>query len=191
MASFQNRLLAAIIKSLLRGKSLVQAILAYWVGPLTLSADDKSRAFTPSRKSPDEFLREAQDLLLGSVDRNGLRQLSQGLYRQFLERLENDMGSMLPSYSHQLPKGTESGEFLTLDVGGSTLRVALVELGVGEESKIGRMQSFHIDSGIKNLEGMDFFDWMAARIADTLEGGLKSIPDGSLPLSMAWSFPIE
>ncbi|KAF4979672.1 hypothetical protein FZEAL_4163 [Fusarium zealandicum] len=197
MATFQKIFLAAIIKSLLRGKSLVQAILAYWVGPLSLSEDGQACAGT-SRRSTQHFLNEAEDLLLGPVDHDGLQQLSRDLRKQLLDRLQTDMECMLPSYSHQLPQGTETGRFLALDVGGSTLRVALVELrgrlsNIGQESKIVSIRNFHIGPDIKALEGMAFFDWMAKRISETLASELdkhRSV-DQPLPMSMAWSFPIE
>ncbi|KAI8681405.1 Phosphotransferase [Fusarium keratoplasticum] len=198
MATFRKTFLAAIIKSLLRGKSLVQAILAYWIRPVKLGTDGKPRVDTTSRQTIQEFLKEAEALLLGPVDRDGLQQLSRDLREQLLDRLQTDMQCMLPSYSHQLPRGTECGRFLALDVGGSTLRVALVELrgrtaGVGEESKIVSIQNYYIGPEIKALEGMAFFDWMAERILETLSAELEEhrSPDHPLPMSMAWSFPIE
>ncbi|KAM5346647.1 hypothetical protein ACJ41O_009652 [Fusarium nematophilum] len=198
MATFRKTFLAAIVKSLLRGKSLVQAILAYWVGPLRLGADGKARADSPSRRSAQEFLKEAEALLLDPVSRDGLQQLSRDLRMQLLDRLQTDMECMLPSYSHQLPRGTERGRFLSLDVGGSTLRVALVELrgrisNIGEESEIVSIRNFYIGPDIKALEGMAFFDWMAERILETLAAELEEHrrPDQPLPMSMAWSFPIE
>lgn len=198
MATFRKTFLAAIIKSLLRGKSLVQAILAYWIRPVKLGTDGKPRVGTTSRRTIQEFLKEAEALLLGPVDRDGLQQLSRDLREQLLDRLQTDMQCMLPSYSHQLPRGTECGRFLALDVGGSTLRVALVELrgrtaDVGEESKIISIQNYYIGPEIKALEGMAFFDWMAERILETLSAELEEhrSPDHPLPMSMAWSFPIE
>ncbi|KAL6361756.1 hypothetical protein LRP88_05231 [Fusarium phalaenopsidis] len=198
MATFRKTFLAAIIKSLLRGKSLVQAILAYWIRPVKLGTDGKHRVGATSRQTIQEFLKEAEALLLGPVDRDGLQQLSRDLREQLLDRLQTDMQCMLPSYNHQLPRGTECGRFLALDVGGSTLRVALVELrgrtaDVGEESKIVNIQNYYIGPEIKALEGMAFFDWMAERILETLSAELEEhrSPDHPLPMSMAWSFPIE
>ncbi|KAF5026142.1 hypothetical protein F66182_1790 [Fusarium sp. NRRL 66182] len=198
MSTFQKTFLAAIVKSLLRGKSLVQALLAYWKNSLWLDTNRKPRGDAVSLQSTQRFLKEAEALFLDPVDRDGLQQLSRDLREQLLDRLQTDMECMLPSYSHQLPKGTEVGRFLALDVGGSTLRVALVELrgripNVGEESKIVSMRNFYINPEIKALEGMEFFDWMAERILETLSAELEEHgrPDESLPMSMAWSFPIE
>lgn len=198
MSTFQKKLLSAIIKSLLRGKSLVQSLLAYWSSSLGHETTSKPRVGNTQRRSIQEFLKEAEALFLDPVAQDALQQLSSNLRKQLLERLESDMECMLPSYSHQLPRGTEVGRFVALDVGGSTLRVALVELcgrmsNIGEESRIVSMRNFHISPDIKALEGMAFFDWMAARIMETLSSELEQHgeSDGPLPMSMAWSFPIE
>ncbi|KAF5242240.1 hypothetical protein FAUST_3433 [Fusarium austroamericanum] len=198
MSTFQKKLLAAIIKSLLRGKSLVQSLLAYWSSSLGHDTSSKPRVGNTPRRSIQEFLKEAETLFLDPISQDGLQQLSRNLRKQLLQRLEADMECMLPSYSHQLPRGTEVGRFVALDVGGSTLRVALVELcgrmsNIGEESKIASMRNFRITPDIKALEGMAFFDWMAEKILETLSEELEQDgrSDGPLPMSMAWSFPIE
>lgn len=201
MASFRKAVLAVIIKSLLRGKTLVQAILAYCVSPLAFDETKKGHAITQhtSTKSIQEFLKEAEAALLGSVNGDGLQRLSEGLKKQFIERLQSDVECMLPSYSHQLPTGDESGQFLALDVGGSTLRVALVELSGRDEqgkqsSKILSMRNFFIGKDVKDLAGTLFFDWMASRIIETLSADeLQKAhnPDEPLPMALAWSFPIE
>lgn len=199
MASLRKSVLAAIVKSLLRGKSLIQAILAYWISPLGFEESKKGRVTAhTSTKNIQEFLKEAEAALLGPINNEGLSALSTALKRQFLERLESDFECMLPSYSHQLPTGDESGQYLALDVGGSTLRVAVVQLsgrdGEGrQESKILRIRSFSINREIKDLEGAAFFHWMAARIAETVSTDMKQehSPDQPLPMALAWSFPIE
>lgn len=199
MATFRKAFLAAIVKSLLRGKSLIQAILSFWVTPLAVDATTtKTRVTKKTLQSVQEFLKEAEASILGPVSGDGLLDLSAGLKKQFCQRLLNDPECMLPSYSHQLPTGGESGQYVSLDVGGSTLRVALVELRgrkseSGKHSEIVSIQNFSINKNIKDLEGMAFFDWMAARIAETLATGLKRehSPEHPLPLAMAWSFPIE
>ncbi|KAK0385150.1 hypothetical protein NLU13_7628 [Sarocladium strictum] len=196
--TLQKTLLAAIVKSLLRGKSLVQAILNYWITPLHVRTTTKTGG-TPLKKSTIQaFLKEAEAAFLGPISGDDLRDLSSALRKQFRERLQTDLECMLPSYSHQLPTGNERGQYLALDVGGSTLRVALVQLrGRSAETKLQseilESRSFKIDKPIKDLEGMAFFEWMASRINETLSGGLKNEydPEHPLPMALAWSFPIE
>ena len=196
MSTFPKAFIAAIVKSLRRGKSLIQAILAYWVRPLT--ADGPASKGKDSPKSLQEFLKEAEAALLGGISGDGLLELSAGLKTQFFERLQTDMECMLPSYSHQLPTGGEVGQYLALDVGGSTLRVALVELrgreaGEGRQSEIVSIRNFRIGKDVKDLEGMAFFEWMGQRIRETLSAGPKGDHslEKPLPVALAWSFPIE
>ncbi|KAK2058989.1 hexokinase [Colletotrichum caudatum] len=206
MTTFPKAFLAAIVNQLLRGKSLIQALLALWITPHSGSGKQarpavecpKSATTIPSSSSSsrdvEEFLKEAGELLLGPLLDNGLLDISNALKAQFRDKLQTSMACMLPSYNHQLPGGYEVGQYLAVDVGGSTLRVASVELRgrnvKGSESEIVRMSSFKIDSDIRNLEGMAFFDWMAERIWEMVSQDGQD-PSQPMPIALAWSFPIE
>ena len=111
---------------------------------------------------------------------------------------------MLPSYNHLLPSGKEKGIYVALDVGGSTFRVAVLELyGKGAVSSseawnIMTLQSFKIDESVKELRGLAFFDWLAERIEgvlETTEGLEERCPisgkRGNMSMGLSWSFPIE
>ena len=196
---------AAAVKSLLRGKSIIQAILAFWISPTAFKGGDAAAAVNTNsntkangaRRSVQDFLREAEELFLLPIERDRLKELAAGLKAQFRERLLTNPACMLPSYNHQLPNGIERGQFLALDVGGSTLRVALVELrgreAHGSESGIIRKSSFKITPEIKSLEGLAFFDWMAQRVSETIASSLEqdNSPENPILMGMAWSFPIE
>ncbi|RCI15959.1 hypothetical protein L249_2736 [Ophiocordyceps polyrhachis-furcata BCC 54312] len=195
MTTLRTAFIAAVIKSLLRGKSFIQAILASSISSLAIGRPVLARK--PSRRNLHDFLKEAEAAILDPVSRHGLLDLAAGLREQFLDRLQTDPQSMLPSYSHQLPTGGEAGQYVALDVGGSTLRVALVELRgrdarEGGTSDIVSMRNFRIGKAVKDLEGMAFFDWMAGRICDTLTSGLSREhgPDKPLPLALAWISPL-
>lgn len=194
MTTFRKAFIGAIVKSLLRGKSLIQAILAYWVSPL--SPPSKSDPAAP--KSLQDFLKDAETAILGPVSGSGLVQLSDNLRKQFFDGLRDNMQCMLPSYSHQLPTGMERGQYLALDVGGSTLRVALVELrgrsdDGANDGEIVSMHNYKISRDIKDLEGIAFFQWMATRIQETLAEVMttETTAENPLPVALAWSFPIE
>ncbi|KAI0477830.1 hexokinase-1 [Xylariaceae sp. FL0804] len=208
MATLRSSLLAAL-RSFLQGKSFLQALLAFWVSPQVIkdhraaSSSAVTEKKTPppppplsSRRTVDDFVREAEELLLGPVDGpGGLRRFASALKAQFRERLAAHTECMLPSFNHLLPTGRETGRYLALDVGGSTLRVALVELrgrgaGAGRETDIVRMVSFRITPEVKRLEGMAFFDWMAARIHEVVREDAAQ-RSGPLPVGLAWSFPVE
>jgi hexokinase len=190
-------ILVAALKSLLRGKSFIKALLAFWTATPVVPITPQDVGTKANADPAADFLAEAEHLLLGYIEAGGLKQLSRKLKRQFRERLWSNPECMLPSYNSQLPTGREAGQYLALDVGGSTLRVALVDLrgrGASEsESSIIRMDSFRIDNDVRNLRGREFFDWMAERIHRTVaKDSVKGHrPDQPLLMGLAWSFPIE
>jgi hexokinase len=186
---------AAILKSLLRTKSLLQTILNIWISPSIIKSENvEPGEMKVGQKRKEDFLDDVDKLLRRSVRRERLLKLSEGLRVQFEESLSDNPLCMLPSYNHQLPTGHECGTYLALDVGGSTFRVALIQLsGRESESKILEIKSVKIDGKIKQLKGEAFFDWMAQRIEETLAGqseGYK-MSDAPLSMGMSWSFPIE
>jgi hexokinase len=198
MLKVRQAFYAAIIKSFLRTKSLLQTILNIWISPSIIKGENvESQEVRGGKKTRAEFLEDVEKLLRKDVRRERLLVLSKGLKAQFEDSLLDNPLCMLPSYNHQLPTGNERGTYLALDVGGSTFRVALIQLsGRGSkesESKILKSRSVKIDSTVKQLKGLAFFDWMAARIEDTLSGQSEGHEMSGAPLSMgmAWSFPIE
>ena len=114
----------------------------------------------------------------------------------YKEKLLKGDACMLPSFCHALPTGHEQGTFIALDVGGSTFRVALVELhgrsATSDSMSIRHMTSTRIDEPIRRLSGPMFFDWMAARIQEMVIGSADTrTSDKTIPLGLTWSFPLE
>jgi hexokinase len=146
----------------------------------------------------DDFLREIKRLFEGHLNGPSLLAMSSKLQEQFKPKLQSSNICMLPSYIHTLPSGRERGTYLALDVGGSTLRVAAVQLfgrknGHGESMEILKMRSFRIDNSVKALKGHAFFDWMAEKIGEVLEDPIVKQAHGSgkIATGLAWSFPVE
>ncbi|KAL1956490.1 hypothetical protein VTO42DRAFT_7288 [Malbranchea cinnamomea] len=147
-----------------------------------------------ARRSLDGFSQEVQDLFTGHLTTHRLMSMSKQICAQLSSRAKTSPVCMLPSYNHALPTGKERGTYLALDLGGSTFRVALVELSGRENAiKIIQMASWHINESIKLLEGRAFFDWMAEKIDEMLmEGSEKYGQDSvALPVGLSWSFPID
>jgi hexokinase len=122
--------------------------------------------------------------------------MSSGLAVQYKAKLQDSEACMLPSFCHTLPSGQETGTYISLDVGGSTFRVAIITLR-GREGQpspmcIEHMRTFRIDERIRRLPSTQFFDWMAGSIQATLETQSRDWPaDQPVPMGLAWSFPIE
>ena len=122
--------------------------------------------------------------------------MSAAMKIQYRDKLQKSDACMLPSFCHAMPTGQEKGTFIALDVGGSTFRVALVELHGASRREDGmiihHMTSNKIDERIRRLRGPQFFDWMAARIQAMLAESANAQPkDQVIPLGLTWSFPLE
>jgi hexokinase len=146
--------------------------------------------------SVEEFMNDAGRLFNDRLDLLSLMSLSQGLQEQFKQSLQTSDICMLPSFNHILPRGDEVGSYLAVDVGGSNLRVALVDLGGnqhGNVMKIVKLLCFPIASNIRLLKGAAFFDWMARRIEEiTLCPEVEqSLGHGPYTMGVAWSFPVK
>ena len=144
----------------------------------------------------EDYLKEVRRSLNVALDPCGFLEISRSLQAQFRARLRSDPYCMLPSYNHTLPNGDERGSYVVLDVGGSTLRVALVKLSgrssADDPMRIVRMETSYIDSSVKALRGLAFFDWLAAKVEHMLaKGNVRHESDAEpLPIGLAWSFPI-
>ncbi|KAA8897425.1 hypothetical protein FN846DRAFT_963782 [Sphaerosporella brunnea] len=125
-----------------------------------------------------------------------LRVLSDTLLSSIKSNLRDPNGTtMLPSYIHRLPNGQERGTALGVDLGGSTLRVAVIQLsgqgGGGSGSGIVDVlvrKSWSVTDDVKQLHGSAFFDWVAEKIEVVIaKANLRGTP---LRVGLTWSFPI-
>ena len=158
---------AAFLKSLLRTKSWLQTILKFWISPNVINGKNGDLVGKMVEEQREEFLEQVRDAFEREMRLEPLMAFSNGMMKQLQGSLVDHPMCMLPSYSHLLPTGDERGNYLALDVGGSTFRVALIELsGTSSDGKckIVRTKSVKIDAGIRELTGLLFFDWMAQRI---------------------------
>ncbi|KAF7687187.1 hypothetical protein HF521_014415 [Silurus meridionalis] len=94
---------------------------------------------------------------------------------------------MLPTYVRATPDGTEHGDFLALDLGGTNFRVLLVRVRSGRRSVEMHNKIYTISQDIMQGTGEELFDHIVHCIADFLEYmGMKG---ASLPLGFTFSFP--
>ena len=145
----------------------------------------------------DNLLEEVKILFEHQLDADSLHSLSKALQAELKQHLISSPQCMLPSFNYHLPTGQEQGLYLALEVGGSNLWMALVELrGRGhctDSMRIRHPLSWPIDNSVKQLQGHAFFDWLAERIEEILMLEAENMIGNTEPLRMgvAWSFPIE
>ena len=120
---------------------------------------------------------------------------SQALEGSIRAQLQDPAGAtFLPSFTHALPSGCEAGTVVAVDLGGSTLRVAVVQLPA-RAVLAGRRRNWPVSDAVRRLPGPLFFDWVAARIAEVVVGVAKGgdgggVEDGAMSVGLTWSFPI-
>ena len=146
----------------------------------------------------DTLLQDVRTSFSSQLKIETLLLLSRKLQAGYREHLVSSPQCMLPSHNYVLPDGEERGTYLAVDVGGSNLRVALVDLNgrtKGKESlRIRRSQSSPISLAVRRREGLAFFDWIAGEIRQMLAmdmvafNRMRSEP---LRMGIAWAFPIE
>ncbi|PWA14585.1 hypothetical protein CCH79_00017601, partial [Gambusia affinis] len=97
---------------------------------------------------------------------------------------------MLPTFVRATPDGTEKGDFLALDLGGTNFRVLHVRV-MEEEQKMLKMDSqiCAIPQEIMMGTGEQLFDHIAACLSEFLDS--QNLKGQTLPLGFTFSFPCE
>ncbi|XP_002734800.1 hexokinase-4-like [Saccoglossus kowalevskii] len=112
------------------------------------------------------------------------------MHREMMKGLSKDTHNtadvkMYPTYVRATPDGTESGDFLALDIGGTNLRVLYVHISDKVVKQIAETR--HEIKDLKKVTGIQLFDYVAERLAEFMEkNGLK---EKTLPLGFTFSFP--
>lgn len=103
------------------------------------------------------------------------------------------LATMIPSFVTSLPTGNETGTYLSLDLGGSTLRISAVKLqGQGKVQVTEIKRHISPNDPLRTCHVDTFFDWMVDAISELIQKiGFTTQPDKPLSLGVCWSFPVE
>ncbi|XP_029018923.1 hexokinase-2 isoform X2 [Betta splendens] len=137
----------------------------------------------------DKFLHHFQlsDQTLMDVSIQFRREMDKGLCR---DTNPAAVVKMLPTFVRSTPDGTEQGEFLALDLGGSNFRVLLVKVkGNGEQKVEMENQIYDIPETMMKGSGTELFDHIVDCLANFMEK--MDIKDKKLPLGFTFSFPCQ
>uniref|UniRef100_G3PUF3 Hexokinase-2 n=1 Tax=Gasterosteus aculeatus aculeatus TaxID=481459 RepID=G3PUF3_GASAC len=95
---------------------------------------------------------------------------------------------MLPTFVHSTPDGSEHGDFLALDLGGTNFRVLLVKIRSGKRRTVEMHNKIYsIPLEVMTGTGEELFDHIVQCISDFLDYmGMKNT---RLPLGFTFSFP--
>lgn len=113
-----------------------------------------------------------------------LNEMNKGLDPETHDRADI---KMFPTYVRSLPDGTERGDILALDLGGTNFRVLLINLDSGDikvKSKV-----FLIPQSIMTGTGLQLFDHIAKCLADFMRAERLNGSVKPFPLGFTFSFP--
>ncbi|XP_021384752.2 hexokinase HKDC1 [Lonchura striata] len=97
---------------------------------------------------------------------------------------------MLPSLVRSLPDGSEKGDFLALDLGGSQFHVHWVKVfDDGKQSSQLESKSYPPPKEVMQGNGAELFDYIADCLSDFME--TKNLKHKKLPLGFTFSFPCK
>ncbi|KAG7484729.1 hypothetical protein MATL_G00052910 [Megalops atlanticus] len=159
-------------------------------GGITLSQDvqGQNETLSVTLKKVEDFLQPFR------LSMEKLREVSARLRKDFIRGLSKRRHSrppvkMLPTFVRSTPDGTERGDFLALDLGGTNLRVFHVRVEDQENVRIVNRKTDPIPTEKKKGTGNQLFDFIAASLADFLKS--SSLTDQTLPLGFTFSFPCD
>jgi hexokinase len=158
----------------------------------------------------NSHVKEALAALTGFINNSTLLDLASRFSETYGELAKSSTEHFLVTPVTALPTGKEKGKFLSIDVGGTNLRVGFIELLGDLEngalsvqkpvSKIVRShdKSWPIEEHMKMDQAEDLFAWIGDCIADVVKDALKeaeaeagSSPFGDeLLLGITFSFPM-
>ena len=177
------------------------------------------RSISNSSPPPDDLEQELDAFLKPlHIDENGVHSLAYQFSKVYEELAIRSDEQFLPTPVTKLPTGQETGQFLAIDVGGTNLRVAFIELlgdteellpaanGVersretirnAQRPRVRRTleKAWPIGEHLKMDKTEDLFAWIGDCIAEVVGDRLTSdmgkvpVPD-DLPMGITFSFPM-
>ncbi|NWH39060.1 HXK1 protein, partial [Chloropsis hardwickii] len=97
---------------------------------------------------------------------------------------------MLPAFVRSLPDGSEKGDFLAVDLGGSQFRAHQVKVfDGGKQSSQLESKFYPTPKEVTQGNGAELFDYIADCLADFME--TKNLKHKKLPLGFTFSFPCK
>lgn len=141
------------------------------------------------KKSDSELLSHIEENF--NITPASMRKIMQDFHSEMTKGLKRRKSSlkMLPTYVDS-PTGNERGRFIALDLGGTNLRILLLELkGQGKIVKLGE-QKFVLEKKYIKGSGREFFDFIAGCIKDFIDKQNSSLPQ-SRDIGFTFSFPVK
>lgn len=106
------------------------------------------------------------------------------------ELRDDESSKMLPTFVKDR-EADARGTYLAVDIGGSTLRTAIVEYPAnGSEALVSITHRWVVVDKVKQSSETEFFNWIALRVKETLVGYGHDL-SLSIPMGLIFSFPLQ
>nr|WPA94603.1 hexokinase 1 [Cacopsylla chinensis] len=147
---------------------------------------------TPPLHLSDQWKCKQVEDVLSVVKLNGeIIKRIQATFENEIEAGLSDKKSSLQmenTYIPELPDGSEEGQFLALDLGGTNFRVILMHIKKGlVTDEI--VKHYHISDELRLGSGLKLFDFLAASISDFVHE--YQVHERVIPLGFTFSFPMH
>ena len=156
-----------------------------------------------AKEEPSQWLQATLQSLnpFSPTDSQSMLAVSSSLLASFRRSLQSSAETMLPTYTSSLPSTGLSGYAIAIDLGGSTLRAAVIQLrphervigddkgSLGEVREVIARSSWSVSDETKNLPSKEFFDWIARRVGKVMEHAKLGKGTGEA-VGVTWSFPV-
>jgi len=163
-----------------------------------------------SSTNGDDAAAKAIEALTGFINTSTLLDLAQRFSATYSDLARTSTEHFLVTPVTALPTGKEKGRFLSIDVGGTNLRVGFIELlSSGEhaeaegENVFAKIKRSHdrdwpIGDHLKMDQAEDLFAWIADCIAEVVRAAIEEATEGSgsplgdeIMLGITFSFPMS
>uniref|UniRef100_A0A914WV58 Phosphotransferase n=1 Tax=Plectus sambesii TaxID=2011161 RepID=A0A914WV58_9BILA len=126
------------------------------------------------------------------LSKNTLRRMMDDMNKAMDKGLEGGLAksniAMLPSFVPHLPDGTERGKYVAMDLGGTNLRVMLMEI-VPDETPTATQFNTRIPNWAMHGTAVQLFDFIAKCMTEFLEE--KGVAQDGLKVGFTFSYPCE
>ncbi|KRY16950.1 Hexokinase type 2 [Trichinella patagoniensis] len=127
------------------------------------------------------------------LDNDALRRMMYIMDRQMTSGLAGGLKestiAMLPSFVPVLPDGTECGKYMAIDLGGTNLRVMLMNIANNADDTTAESCNFRMPQNAMTGTGEELFDFIASCMESVLRN--KKLLDEPIKMGFTFSYPCD
>ncbi|POS74173.1 embden-meyerhof pathway-1 [Diaporthe helianthi] len=158
----------------------------------TVNGKTRSKSIVPLPPVLEQEIQSLRDAF--TITTSTLKEIVNQFEKELADGLEKDFQNiaMYPTWVFGFPSGHEDGQFLTIDLGGTNLRVCWITLKGKNHNTDIVQDMYKVPEEIKTGSADQLWDLIADALMDFLEKHqLKGTEDEPLPLGFTFSYPVQ